>query len=175
MKSDYNNRAVFFDRDGVINHLIYRDNGFYSPRFLKDFQLYEDVVGAIKFLKKKSFYIIIISNQPDISRKNMNHEELQKIDEFLNNNLRIDDIYYSFDSEVIEGGSKKPLPTMILNAQKKWEINLSKSYFIGDSQVDIDCAKNANVPFVLINREHNKKLKYPCSIDNLADIEKIVL
>ncbi len=83
MKSDYNNRAVFFDRDGVINHLIYRDNGFYSPRFLKDFQLYEDAVGAIKFLKKKSFYIIIISNQPDISRKNMNHEELQKIDEFL--------------------------------------------------------------------------------------------
>tara|TARA_Y100001934_G_C12295241_1_gene747023 strand:- start:40 stop:567 length:528 start_codon:yes stop_codon:yes gene_type:complete len=175
MKSSYNNKAVFFDRDGVINHLIYRDNGFYSPRFLKDFQLYEDVVGAIKFLKKKSFYIIIISNQPDISRNNMNREELQKIDDFLNENLKINDIYYSFDSDVIEGGSKKPLPTMIFNAQKKWEINLSESYFIGDSQVDIECAQNANVPFVLIKREHNKKLEYHCSIDTLRDIKKIVL
>jgi len=175
MKSSYNNRAVFFDRDGVINHLIYRDNGFYSPRFFKDFELYEDVEDAIKFLKKESFYIIIISNQPDISRNNMNREELQKIDDFLNDNLKINDIYYSFDSDVMDGGSKKPLPTMILNAQRKWEINLSESYFIGDSQVDIECAKNANVPFVLINREHNKKLEYHCSIDTLRDIQKIVL
>ena len=64
---------------------------------------------------------------------------------------------------------------MIFNAQKKWEINLSASYFIGDSQVDIECAQNANVPFVLIKREHNKKLEYHCSIDTLRDIKKIVL
>ena len=173
MKLNYK-KAIFFDRDGVINQLVQRNIGHYSPRYFKDFKLYDDILETIEFLKKDSYLIIIISNQPDISRKKMSLKELNKIDNYLNENLALDDIYYSFDSDVVDGGTKKPLPTMVFEAQKKWNIDLSKSFFIGDSEVDIDCAKNANVPFILIRRFHNKDLEYHRSLNSLKDIKKIL-
>ena len=174
MQSNYKNKALFLDRDGVINHLVFRNSGFYSPRKLNDFKLYDDIKGLVDFFKEKNFYIIIISNQPDISRKKMTIEELNSIDIFLNTELNIDDIKYSFDSEVIAGGSKKPSPKMIFEARDKWSIDLSKSYFIGDSLVDLECAKNAKVPFILIRRKHNKDINYHNCIDSLNNIQKII-
>ncbi len=174
VKLNYNNKAIFLDRDGVINNLVLRDGKLYSPRYFQDFRLYNDVKESIHFFKKNYFHIIIISNQPDISRGNMDINELNKIDEFLNKNLEIDEINYSFDSQVVNGGSKKPSPKMIFDAQKKWKIDLSKSYFIGDSLVDIECAKNANVPFILIKRKHNQDLIYPDSIESLNDIKTFI-
>ena len=95
VKLNYNNKAIFLDRDGVINNLVLRDGKFYSPRYFQDFELYDDVKESIQFLKSKSFHIIIISNQPDISRGYMDINELHKIDKFLNKNLEIDEINYS--------------------------------------------------------------------------------
>ena len=65
----YNKKAIFFDRDGVINKLVNRDGGLYSPRLLKDFIFYDDIKPCIDYLIKNKFLIFIISNQPDISRK----------------------------------------------------------------------------------------------------------
>ena len=166
--------TLFLDRDGVINHLVFRNNGFYSPRQLNDFKLYNDIEDLVNFFKAKQFYIIIISNQPDISRKKMTIEELNSIDIFLKEKLHIDEIYYSFESEVVNGGSKKPSPKMIFEARDKWSIDLSKSYFIGDSLVDLECAKNAKVPFILIRRKHNKDINYHNCIDSLNNIQKII-
>lgn len=174
VKLNYNNKAIFLDRDGVINNLVLRDGKFYSPRYFQDFELYDDVKESIQFLKSKSFHIIIISNQPDISRGYMDINELHKIDKFLNKNLEIDEINYSFDGQVVNGGSKKPSPKMVFDAREKWKIDLSKSYFIGDSLVDVECAKNANVPFVLIKRKHNQDLIHPNSIESLNDIKTFI-
>jgi len=174
VQSKYKNKAIFLDRDGVINHLVSRDNGFYSPRYLKDFMIYSDVKEFIRFFKKKQYYIIIISNQPDISRGKMKIAELNSIDRFLNEKLDIDEIRYSFDSQVTDGGSKKPSAKMVFEAQDKWNIDLSKSYFLGDSLVDIECAKNANIFFILVRREHNQEIEYPYCVNSLNDVSKMI-
>ena len=170
----YNRKAIFFDRDGVINKLVARDNGFFSPRTFDEFYFYEDISICINLLANKGFLIFIISNQPDISRKKMLIQELNKIDTEINKKLHIDEIYYSFDSKAIIGGSKKPSPKMVLKARDKWNIDLSKSYFLGDSLVDIECAKNANVSFILVKREHNQDIEHPYCVDNLNDILKMI-
>ena len=170
----YNNKAIFFDRDGVINKLIARDNGFFSPRTLNEFDFYDDIKLCIDFLVKNKFLIFIISNQPDISRKKMSIKELDKIDIAINKKLHIDEIYYSFDSEFSKNGSKKPSPKMLLDAKEKWKIDFSKSFFVGDSIADRDCANNANVPFILVSRSHNKELNYPRKIDSLNQIKEII-
>lgn len=175
VKLDYKNKAVFFDRDGVINKMVDREGGFYSPRKIKDFEFYTDIKDCINFFSKNNYLIIIISNQPDISRKKMSLSELKKIDLFMNDYLKIDAIYYSFDDTVFERGSKKPSPKMIFDAQKEWNINLEKSFFIGDSQVDIECAKNASVKFILVEREHNKDIIYSQSVDNLHQVKDLIL
>lgn len=170
----YNNKAIFFDRDGVINKLIARDSGFFSPRTFNEFDFYDDIKLCIDFLVKNKFLIFIISNQPDISRKKMSIKELDKIDIAINKKLHIDEIYYSFDSEFSKNGSKKPSPKMLLEAKEKWKIDFSKSFFVGDSIADRDCANNANVPFILVSRSHNKELNYPRKIDSLNQIKEII-
>jgi D-glycero-D-manno-heptose 1,7-bisphosphate phosphatase len=170
----YNNKAIFFDRDGVINKLIARDSGFFSPRIFNEFDFYDDIKLCIDFLVKNKFLIFIISNQPDISRKKMSIKELDKIDIAINKKLHIDEIYYSFDSEFSKNGSKKPSPKMLLDAKEKWKIDFSKSFFVGDSIADRDCANNANVPFILVSRSHNKELNYPRKIDSLNQIKEII-
>ena len=170
----YNKKAIFFDRDGVINKLVNRDGGLYSPRLLKDFIFYDDIKPCIDYLIKNKFLIFIISNQPDISRKKMNIKELDKIDKEINKKLHIDEIYYSFDSEFSITGTKKPSPKMLFEAKEKWKIDFSKSFFIGDSIADRDCAKNANLSFILISRSHNKDMSYPVQIDTLNDLDNII-
>ena len=58
--------------------------------------------------------------------------------------------------------------------QEKWKIDFSRSFFVGDSIVDRDCAKNANIPFILVSRSHNKELNYHRKIDSLNQIKEIV-
>ena len=170
----YNKKAIFFDRDGVVNKLVTRDGGLYSPRLFKDFIFYEDIKPCIDYLIEKKFLIFIISNQPDISRGKMTIRELDKIDFELNQKLHIDEIYYSFDSEFSINGTKKPSPKMLFEAKEKWKIDFSKSFFIGDSIADRDCAKNANLSFILVSRSHNKELKCSIKINNLNDLENII-
>jgi len=175
VKLDYKNKAIFFDRDGVINKLVDRDGSLYSPRNVKIFEFYPDIKKCIDFFSENGYLIIIVSNQPDISRKKMSLNELKKMDLLMNDYLKIDAIYYSFDNTVFSGGSKKPLPKMIFDAEKKWKINLKKSFFIGDSNVDIECAKNAGVKFILVKRKHNQGLKHNLSVDNLNQIKNLIL
>ena len=164
---------IFLDRDGVINEVVYRNTALSSPRTIEEFIFTAEISEFIeRFKKTKNFYVV--TNQPDISRGYMDINELHKIDKFLNKNLEIDEINYSFDGQVVNGGSKKPSPKMVFDAREKWKIDLSKSYFIGDSLVDVECAKNANVPFVLIKRKHNQDLIHPNSIESLNDIKTFI-
>lgn len=167
-------KAIFFDRDGVVNRLVTRDGGLYSPRTLRDFIFYDDIKPCIDYLIKNKFLIFIVSNQPDISRGKMTIKELEKIDLEINQKLHIDEIYYSFDSEFSINGTKKPSPKMLFEAKEKWEIDFSKSFFIGDSIADRDCATNANLQFILVSRDHNKELDYPVKINSLNDIGNII-
>ena len=171
----YSNKAIFFDRDGVINKLIARDGGFFSPRTFNEFDFYDDIKTCVDFLIENKYLIFIVSNQPDISRKKMSIKELNKIDKAINKKLHIDEIYYSFDSEVSKNGSKKPSPKMLLDAKEKWKIDFSKSFFVGDSVADRDCANNANVSFILVSRSHNKDLNYTFKVNSLNDIKNIII
>ena len=174
MQSIYKNKAVFFDRDGVINKLIFRDNGFFSPRVFDDFYFYKDIKECVDFLVANNFLILIVSNQPDISRKKMKIDELNKMNDAMKNLFHIDDIYYSFDNDIIEGGTKKPSPKMLLQAKEKWNIDFSKSYFIGDSLVDKKCAENAGVSFIFVSRKHNQDLVFENTMNDLYQIKNFI-
>ncbi len=174
MLSRYKNKAIFFDRDGVVNKLISRNDGFFSPRTVDDFYFYDDIKKAVEFLVNNNFLILIVSNQPDISRGKMKIDELNKMDDMMKSLFHIDDIYYSFDSDVVDGGTKKPSPKMLFDAKEKWMINFSKSYFIGDSLIDKQCAENADIPFIMILRKHNKMLESDIKIHSLNEIQDFI-
>src|SRR4030042_4995167 len=87
-------KAVFLDRDGVINYLVERDGGLFSPRCFSEFRIKPDARTAINIAKKLGYFCIVVSNQPDITRGKMCIDELNKMDELMLQELKLDGIIY---------------------------------------------------------------------------------
>ena len=88
------NRAVFLDRDGVINKAITIDGKGYAPRLLKDFKIFPKVKNDVIKLKKRGFKVFVITNQPDIGNKLIKKKTLNEMHSFLKAKVPIDKIYF---------------------------------------------------------------------------------
>ena len=149
-------KAVFLDRDGVINKLNL--NGYIKD--YKEFIFLPGVVEGIKFLNKNDYLIIVITNQACVGKNIINEKELNTIHFKMQNYLKkknksyVDDIFYSpyykysnHSKYRLNKFDRKPNPGMILKAVNKWNINLKKSFFIGDQITDFKAAKKAGLKF----------------------------
>jgi len=153
--------AVFFDRDNTLN----ADPGYLGDP--KKVQLFEGVSEGIYKLKNEfNFRIIVISNQSGITRGIITHEQVQLVNNKINqllekNNTRIDGFYYcpyhpDFDP-IEKTDCRKPSPKMVYLAAQEFDIDLNKSYFVGDMPSDIQCGINAGMKTVLINYENDSE------------------
>ena len=183
-------RAIFIDRDGTINV----SKGFISKA--DDLELIPGSIEAIKAINKSGALAIVITNQPVIARGECSFEELHNIHNKLKTLLGekgafVDDIFYcphhpdkGFEGEVPElkfdCECRKPKTGMIDEAVKKYNIDLSKSYMVGDSTMDLETARNAGVKSVLVDTGfagNDGKYDRNCDIEakNLFDaVEKII-
>lgn len=148
------NRAVFLDRDGTLNY----DPGYLgNPQDLKLFSDTGDVLAALK--NTYHFKLIVISNQSGVARGLITEKNVVSVNNELNRrllefNVQIDAFYYcpfhpNFNSEN-DCLCRKPSPKMILDSAKNFNIDLSKSYFIGDSASDIQAGISANLKTILV-------------------------
>ena len=183
-------RAIFLDRDGTMNV----SKGFISNA--EDLELIPGTIEAIKAINKSGALAIVITNQPVIARGECSFEELHNIHNKLKTLLGekgafVDDIFYcphhpdkGFEGEVPElkfdCECRKPKTGMIDEAVKKYNIDLSKSYMVGDSTMDLELARNAGVKSVLVDTGfagNDGKYDRSCDIEakNLLDaVEKII-
>ena len=183
-------RAIFIDRDGTMNV----SKGFISKA--DDLELIPGTIDAIKAINKSGALAIVITNQPVIARGECSFEELHNIHNKLKTLLGekgafVDDIFYcphhpdkGFEGEVPElkfdCECRKPKTGMIEEAVKKYNIDLSKSYMVGDSTMDLETARNAGIKSVLVNTGfagNDGKYDRSCDIEakNLFDaVEKII-
>lgn len=152
-------KIIFLDRDGVIN--VKPPKAKYVKSW-SDWQWMPNIFDDLKKLVDNGFNIIIISNQAGIGRKKMSELDLKKIHEIMNaylihNGSSIMDIFYC-PHDWDEGCfCRKPKAGLFFMAQKKYNINLSKTYFIGDDIRDEVAAKNAGCKFLMVNKK--KRLK----------------
>ena len=149
------NRAIFLDRDGVIN----RNRDDYVKN-TQEMEILPNVSDAIKLLNEKNFLVVIISNQSAINRGLLSVETLDEIHQFLKKEVakkgaKIDAIYFCPHRPDENCGCRKPQPAMILRASEDLEINLLKSYMIGDRDSDRICAQRANVKFIQMKTDDN--------------------
>jgi len=183
-------RAIFLDRDGTMNV----SKGFISNA--DDLELIPGTIEAIKAINKSGALAIVITNQPVIARGECSFEELHNIHNKLKTLLGekgafVDDIFYcphhpdkGFEGEVPElkfdCECRKPKTGMIDEAVKKYNIDLSKSYMVGDSTMDLELARNAGVKSVLVDTGfagNDGKYDRSCDIeakDLLDAVEKII-
>ena len=156
-------KAIFLDRDGVINKYV----GFL--RNIDEFELLEGVSEAIKRINDSGYLAIVVTNQPVIARGEVTYEELTEIHHKMETLLGqdgayLDAIYYcphhphkGYEGEVpelkIECECRKPKPGMLLQAAKDFNIDLEKSWMVGDSDTDIEAGKNAGCQTFLVGEK----------------------
>lgn len=168
------NRAVFFDRDGILNKLIFRDKGYFSPQFFKQFDITTKAIFVIKELKQQGFLSIVVSNQPDISRGKLSKLELDKMTKELVEKTSVDDVFYCFHDDHDNCFCRKPKPGLLISASKKWNINLNESFMVGDTWKDAEAAFNAKVEFFLLNKNYNSDYYSENRINDLEEIIKLI-
>ena len=183
-------RAIFLDRDGTMNV----SKGFISKA--DDLELIPGTIEAIKDINKSGALAIVITNQPVIARGECSFEELHNIHNKLKTLLGekgvfVDDIFYcphhpdkGFEGELPElkfdCECRKPKTGMIDEAVEKYNIDLSRSYMVGDSTMDLEMARNAGIKSVLVNTGfagNDGKYDRSCDIeaeDLLDAVEKII-
>ena len=149
------NKAVFLDRDGVIN----KERRDYVKK-LNEFEINENIFEVIREIKKRGFLIIIITNQSAVNRKLMKEEELLKIHNFFiqevkKNGGMIDAIYYCPHRPDENCMCRKPKPGLILQAVRDFDIDLGQSLMIGDSKKDIQAAKIVNCKGILLGKDES--------------------
>jgi len=149
--SEKSRRAVFLDRDGVINRAIVRDGTPHSPATLDELQIFPDVPAALRKLKQLGFQLLVITNQPDVSRGTRTREAVENINNKLSASLPLDDIMVCYHTDADNCTCRKPKPGMILDAARKYDIDLSVSYLVGDRWRDIEAGKNAGCTTIWID------------------------
>ena len=149
------NKAVFLDRDGVIN-----EKRIDHVKSVDEFKIFSNVGDAIKLLRDKGYLVIIITNQSVIGRNIISEKKLDEIHIELKNYLKqsntyVDSIYYCPHIPEQNCDCRKPKPGLIFEACQDFDIDLKNSYFIGDSISDLDAARNAGCKGILLKQHQN--------------------
>jgi len=173
-------KAVFLDRDGVINEIIYhKEMGIIDSPFTVDqFKLLPDVHKAINKFHKLGYEVIIVSNQPGLAKDNFTLATFEKITIKMRKELKkkgaeIDAEYYCFHHPYGKikkytqiCNCRKPKPGLLRKAAKDHNVDLSKSWMIGDGITDIQAGQSAGCKTVLIGR-------MKCDLCKLMEDEQI--
>jgi D-glycero-D-manno-heptose 1,7-bisphosphate phosphatase len=164
-------RAVFLDRDGVLNEPVLRDGRPYPPSGLDEIIIVPDVKTSLERLKRQGFLLLVVTNQPDVARGTSSQADVEDINRYLEDYLPLDDFFTCYHDDTDQCDCRKPLPGLFRTAAAKHGIDLASSYMIGDRWRDIDAGFAAGCKTVLIDRHYNERkseAKPDCVVESLA-------
>jgi D-glycero-D-manno-heptose 1,7-bisphosphate phosphatase len=152
-------RAIFLDRDGVLNQLLPGGPAGASPQSVAETVIYSDVPEALTRLRKAGFLLIVTTNQPDVARGKQTRAGVETIHAYLAEQLPLDDIQVCYHDDADDCACRKPKPGMIRAAVQRHGIDATASYMIGDRWRDVDAGLAAGCMTILIERGHQEELR----------------
>jgi D-glycero-D-manno-heptose 1,7-bisphosphate phosphatase len=150
-------RAVFLDRDGVLNESVVRDGKPYPPDTPEEMTIIPGTAAALDRLKERGFLLIVVTNQPDVARGTQSQAAVEKMHERLRGELPLDDVFTCFHDDKASCDCRKPKPGLVTQAAQKYGINLRASYLIGDRWRDIDAGAEVGCKTVWIDRGYQER------------------
>jgi len=158
-------RAVFLDRDGVINKSVVREGRAYPPAEERDFELYEDVAAGCARLEAAGYLLVVVTNQPDVARGTQTRSTVdamhRKMLEALPQIARVEVCWHAGADWGDSCDCHKPAPGMVLRAAQALGIDLAKSFLVGDRWRDVDCGHNAGCRTIFVDRKYSEALRHP--------------
>ncbi len=157
-------RAVFLDRDGVLNEAMIRNGKPHAPTQLADLRIPPGTAEALARLKERDFLLLVITNQPDVARGIQKRDTVEQIDRRLRAALPLDDVLTCFHDDQDDCDCRKPRPGLVTRAAQQYGIDLGRSYLIGDRWRDMDAGTNAGCKTIWIDRGYTEQA--PASAPN---------
>jgi D-glycero-D-manno-heptose 1,7-bisphosphate phosphatase len=167
--------AVFLDRDGVVNEVVFRDDRPASPRSLAEFVWAEGIQDAVKQLKMAGLPVFIVTNQPDVARGKLDPAVLTQIAQKLYQTLAIDDIRVCPHDDRDDCTCRKPKPGMLISLAAQWHLDLNRSFLIGDSWKDSAAGQQAGCCTILLDRPYNQEAESDYRVDSLQAAIRLIL
>jgi D-glycero-D-manno-heptose 1,7-bisphosphate phosphatase len=170
-------RAVFLDRDGVINRALVRDGKPYPPANLSEMEILPGVLEALVNLHNASFMLIVVTNQPDVARGTTKKAVVEEINRYLATCLPIDEFRTCYHDSGDGCDCRKPLPGVLLAAAKEHDIDLGESYMVGDRWRDTEAGQRAGCKTIFIDYGYAEKQPESVNyrVGSLREAAKIIL
>lgn len=149
-------RAAFLDRDGVLCETILREGKAIAPLSLDEFRLVDGLVEDIGRLRGAGLLCIVFTNQPEVARKVLATDVLDRMHERLRAAAAFDDVFVCPHERAEGCACCKPRPGMLLDAARKWGIDLARSFVVGDRWVDVEAGRAVGACTILVDRPYSR-------------------
>ncbi len=156
MNSKVKSKAVFLDRDGVINI----DKQYVSR--IEDFEFTEGIFDTLRYLQDAGYLLIVVTNQSGIGRGYYTLEDFRKLTDWklaqlAQKGIRIEEVFYCPHAPEWDCDCRKPSPKMLLEAKRRYDIDMQRSWMVGDKLSDIDAGRNAGVGKTVLIRNNGQR------------------
>jgi D-glycero-D-manno-heptose 1,7-bisphosphate phosphatase len=170
-------RAVFLDRDGVINRAIVRDGKPYPPANLVALEILPGVADAMNSLHEAGWLLIVVTNQPDVARGTTPLADVESINAHLQQCLPIDEFRTCYHDSSDGCNCRKPLPGALLAAAEVHGIDLVSSYMVGDRWRDTEAGEGAGCKTIFLDYGYDEKqpIKFNHRVQSFAEAADIIL
>ena len=168
-------KAVFLDRDGVVNKAFIRNGLPTPPISLNELEILPGVKESILRLKKLNYICLLVTNQPDVSRGKIEKKNVIEMNNFLKKEIELDDIFACYHDDKDNCKCRKPKPGMIIQASKKWDIDVRKSFMIGDRWRDIQAGINAGCKTFFIDNNYNEDKLVEASYTSANLLDAVII
>lgn len=149
-------KAVFLDRDGVINKTLFRRGAQRAPQDMSEWEWMEGVHETLLVLRERGYLLFVVTNQPDVSR---GWQERSQVDEFhalIEQELPVEEVFACFHDNADDCECRKPKPGMLLAAGEPHGVDYAASFMVGDRQGDIEAGKAAGCRTIYFRHPESK-------------------
>ena len=150
-------RAVFLDRDGVLNRAFVRSGRPYPPARVDDLEVLPGVAAAVERLREAGFRTIVVTNQPDIARGTASRSSVDEINRSLRSVVPVDEVLVCPHDDADGCACRKPRPGLLIDAAARLGIDLSASVMVGDRWRDIEAGRQAGCRTVFVDRGYDER------------------
>jgi len=170
-------KAIFLDRDGVLNKAILQNGRPHPPGRLEDFEIIPEIIPVLDNFKKLGYILIGITNQPDVKRGKTSKSFVEKINQNLLEALPLEEVITCYHDNDDQCDCRKPKPGAIIEASIKYNIDLKKSYMVGDRWKDIEAGIRAGCKTIFIDYDYEevRPIGSTYTVKSLAEIYNIFL
>jgi D-glycero-D-manno-heptose 1,7-bisphosphate phosphatase len=170
-------RAVILDRDGVINKSIVVNGKPFPPNSVTEVEIFDDVSFCVSELRNEGFEIVVVTNQPDIARGKTNSSEVEKIHNLIRDKTGIKDFFVCPHDDSDNCNCRKPRIGLLVQAANALDLDLQRSFMVGDRWRDMEAGQKAGCSCFFINNKYSEQLPKPpyIEVESLSEATKIII